>query len=159
MQTAAKPIELITRQQMAELAGVCISKINAAATIESLNFPPERGKKRNEKLYAKDEFLAWLKENPLKDMHITSARFIAATRPQKLDHGLAFAFLRGAYAPAWGRRAHDARLLKARKSQAKSEVVHVKEPPNEREAPRASLAIQTGPERQTLAATAGRAFY
>jgi hypothetical protein len=154
-----QPIELITRQQMAKLADVCISKINAAATIESLNFPPERGKKRNEKLYAKDEFLAWLKENPLKDMHITSARFIAATRPQKMDHGLAAAFLRGDFAPAWGRQANLRRLLKARKSQAKSEVVHVKEPPNEREAPRASLAMQTGPERQTLAAMAGRSFY
>ncbi|MFA5491125.1 MAG: hypothetical protein WC284_18245 [Candidimonas sp.] len=152
-------IELITRQQMAELAGVSVSKIHAAAAIAALNFPTERSKKRNEKLYDLAEFLAWLEKNPLKGMRIMGGLLTAATLPNKLDNGMAGDFMRGRYAPVWGRRAHGRRLEKARRRRPITQRVRVHEAQNAPKAPRADLARQTGEERPTLAAMAGRTFY
>jgi hypothetical protein len=148
-------VKLIDRKQIAELAGVL-------ANIPSLGMPRHKGKVKNAYLYDEAEIMAWLAKTPLKDMPF-SERFIAEmggkadAENTRLDNRLACAFMSGRYATKWGRRTHDRRLLKARKSQPSRQIVHIKEVDNAREALRTVLAPASASDGVTFASLSGNA--
>jgi hypothetical protein len=157
--------KLIDRKRIAELAGVLANKIILAAQIPSLGMPRHKAKRGNAFLYDEAEILIWLEKTPLKDMSF-SERFIAdmggTTPPSKieltrLDNKLACAFMRGRYATKWGRRAHDNRMLRARKNQPTRKIVHIKETDNAREALRPGLTPASAPDGVTFASLSGNA--
>lgn len=154
--------KLIDRKRIAELAGVLANKIILAAQIPSLGMPRHKAKVKNAYLYDEAEIMAWLAKMPLKDMTF-SERFIAEmggkanAENARLDNQLAGRFLSGHYATKWGRRAHDNRLLRARKNKPARQVVHVKEVDNAREAVRPGLAPASVPDGATFASLSGNA--
>ncbi|MEF3074091.1 hypothetical protein V2P20_03545 [Methylobacter sp. Wu1] len=158
---------LIDRKQIAKLAGLPSSyKVNLAAALPALGMPQPKAKRNNAYLYDEAEILPRLEKTPLKDMPITSEHFIAEMGGLKaplhvdsprLDNRLACAFMRGHYATKWGRRTHDRRLLKARKSQPSRQIVHLKEMDNAREALRPGLTPASAPDGVTFASLAGNA--
>ncbi|MCL7422530.1 MAG: hypothetical protein M8364_16690 [Methylobacter sp.] len=156
--------EPITRQQIAELAGVCVYKVNCVANRVDLKFPAPVGKQRQQLLYDRAEIDAWLVKNPLKKMSVSFMRNgtdpiehrtrLNATRP-KLDLALANAFLRGACAPLCVKKENARRRRRAQCNPPKTVLVHVQETENVAETPRPALAIERAPEGETFASRSG----
>lgn len=92
-------IELITQRQISLLVGVSRSKINWAARVDSWKFPkPATRLAYNELAYNRDEVLAWLAENDLKNMPLPFDKHKLLntqpeTRSNQIDNTLAVAFI------------------------------------------------------------------